>query len=90
MGPFTELEFENVGWIQMADSRYIRRVDFLECGQSLGPTKMEGIFLPPASAFLKTFLWNCRIRDLFHVIVIFGRVRKIAKSDRRMILKLGP
>jgi len=56
MGPFTKLEFENVGWIQMADSRYIRRVDFLECGQSLGPTKMEGIFLPPSSAFLKTFL----------------------------------
>jgi len=79
-----------MGWIQMNGSRYIRRVSFRKCGgQSSGSTKMQGIFLSVTSVLRKTFLWNCRIRDLFQVIVIFGRVHKIAKSGRLMSLKLS-
>jgi hypothetical protein len=50
MGPFTEVEYENVGWIQMAGSRYSRHLGFRECGgQSSGSTKMQEIYLPLTS-----------------------------------------
>ena len=36
----TVVEYENVGWIQMADSGYSRHVGFRQCGgQSSGSTK---------------------------------------------------